>query len=46
MLSYSPSVGLYPYRKALVSYYNGIGMPVVENDILVTTGVQRRCCSC
>ena len=38
VLSYSPSVGLYPYRKALVSYYNGIGMPVVENDILVTTG--------
>jgi aspartate aminotransferase len=38
VLSYSPSVGLYPYRKALVRYYNGIGMPVTEGDILITTG--------
>ena len=38
VLSYSPSVGLYPYRKALVDYYNAIGMPVAERDILVTTG--------
>lgn len=38
VLSYSPSVGLYPYRKALVGYYNDLGMPVAESDILVTTG--------
>lgn len=38
VLAYSPSVGLYPYRKALAKYYASLGMPVEEKDILVTTG--------
>jgi len=38
VLSYSPSVGLYPYRKALTDYYAGLGLPVAERDVLVTTG--------
>jgi aspartate aminotransferase len=38
VLSYSPSVGLYPYRKALASYYAAMGLPVEEKDVLVTTG--------
>lgn len=38
VLSYSPSVGLYPYRKALAAYYASLGLPVSEKDILVTTG--------
>jgi aspartate aminotransferase len=38
VLSYSPSVGLYAYRKALASYYAKMGLPVGESDVLVTTG--------
>src|SRR6185295_4594428 len=38
VLSYSPSVGLYPYRKALADYYVGLGLPIAERDVLVTTG--------
>jgi aspartate aminotransferase len=38
VLSYSPSVGLYPYRKALADYYANMGLPVAEKDVLVTTG--------
>jgi aspartate aminotransferase len=40
VLSYSPSAGLYPYRQALASYYNGLGLavPILDSDVLVTTG--------
>lgn len=38
VLSYSPSVGLYPYRRALAAYYADLGLPVTEKDVLVTTG--------
>jgi aspartate aminotransferase len=38
VLSYSPSVGLYPYRKALANYYASMGLPIAEKDVLVTTG--------
>jgi aspartate aminotransferase len=38
VLSYSPSAGLYPFRKALCAHYRRIGLPVDEPDLLVTTG--------
>lgn len=46
VLSYSPSAGLYPYRQALASYYNGLGLavPILDSDVLVTTGSWKRCC--
>lgn len=38
ILSYSPSVGMYEFRKSWVSYYNKLGLSIDENDVLVTTG--------
>ncbi|RAK63865.1 pyridoxal phosphate-dependent aminotransferase [Hymenobacter edaphi] len=38
VLEYSPTAGYPSYRHKLASYYQRIGMPVVADDILVTTG--------
>ncbi|MCS6914581.1 MAG: pyridoxal phosphate-dependent aminotransferase [Myxococcales bacterium] len=39
VLAYSPSVGLYGFRRALAAHYSGsLGLPVTEEDVLVTTG--------
>lgn len=38
VLAYSPSAGLYPYRKTLAGYYRSLGLPVEIEDVLVTTG--------
>lgn len=37
-IEYSHSAGNLEYRKKLAKYYQGINIPVSENDILVTTG--------
>jgi aspartate aminotransferase len=38
VLAYGPSAGLYPLREALAGYYRGLGFPIDEGDVLVTTG--------
>ncbi len=38
VLEYSPSPGFASYRKGLASYYQGIGLNVEANDVIVTTG--------
>lgn len=38
VLSYSPSVGLYPFRHAMAAYYRRIGLPFEEDEVLITTG--------
>ena len=38
VLEYSPSAGFASYRKGLASYYQGIGLNVEANDVIVTTG--------
>ncbi len=38
VLEYSPSAGFASYRKGLASYYQGIGLDVQANDVIVTTG--------
>lgn len=38
VLEYSPTAGYPSYRHKLAGYYQRIGMPVVAEDILVTTG--------
>ncbi|GAB3831371.1 pyridoxal phosphate-dependent aminotransferase [Hymenobacter jeollabukensis] len=38
VLEYSPTAGYPSYRHKLAGYYQRIGMPVVADDILVTTG--------
>ncbi|WP_303312193.1 pyridoxal phosphate-dependent aminotransferase [Hymenobacter sp. BT730] len=38
VLEYSPTAGYPSYRHKLASYYQRVGMPVVADDILVTTG--------
>ncbi len=38
VLEYSPSAGFASYRKGLASYYQGIGLKVEANDVIVTTG--------
>ena len=36
--SYTPSEGIHSYRKKLSHYYQNLGYPTLEEDILVTTG--------
>lgn len=40
VLSYSPSAGIYAYRRALAAYYNSLDLavPIEDRDLLVTTG--------
>lgn len=38
VLEYSPSAGFASYLKGLASYYQGIGLNVEANDVIVTTG--------
>jgi aspartate aminotransferase len=38
VLEYSPSAGFASYRKGLASYYQGIGLNVEANDVIVTNG--------
>jgi len=38
VLEYSPSEGFASYREGLASYYQGVGVPVSADEILVTTG--------
>ena len=38
VLEYSHSAGFESYRKKLATYYNGFKMPVVLEDIIITTG--------
>src|SRR4030095_968042 len=38
VLSYGPSQGLKDYIETLVQYYDGVGIEVRAQDILVTTG--------
>lgn len=38
VIEYSHSAGYESYRKGLAEYYNGVGIDVDQNDIIVTTG--------
>ena len=38
VLEYSPSEGFARYRERLAGYYNGVGVDVTADDVLVTTG--------
>lgn len=38
VLEYSPSEGFARYRERLAAYYNGVGVDVTADEVLVTTG--------
>lgn len=38
VVEYSHSAGNESYRKSLAAYYNGLGINITHNDIIVTTG--------
>jgi aspartate aminotransferase len=38
ILAYSPAEGLYSYRRKLASYYQGIGLDISPEHVLVSTG--------
>lgn len=38
IIEYSHSAGFESYRKGLAKYYNGVGIDVTHNDIIVTNG--------
>jgi len=38
VIEYSHSAGNANYRKKLAQYYTGIGIPITENDIIITNG--------
>jgi aspartate aminotransferase len=38
VLAYGPSAGAYPLRAAMARYYLRLGLPIGEEDIIITTG--------
>lgn len=38
VIEYSHSAGIESYRKGLAKYYNGIGIDITHNDIIITNG--------
>jgi aspartate aminotransferase len=38
VLAYGPSAGAYPLRAAMAQYYLRLGLPILEEDLVITTG--------
>jgi aspartate aminotransferase len=38
VLAYGPSAGLYPLRAAMAGYYLRLGLPITDEDLVITTG--------
>ncbi len=38
VLAYGPSAGVYPLRAAMAQYYFRLGLPIREEDLVITTG--------